>query len=297
MEENSVIESQVENPNAFKNKTKKEKTFFILNIVLNSIFYLFILFLLIFAVTQIVGSKPHKVKNIFGLGYETVETNSMVVGSTGEEIIDKSRAYMRKSSFDRNALVWVTTLNNKEKRKLKVGDIITFWDTVSYNEQHPNGFLNTHRIVKVLVDEKTNSVTGFIVQGDCYLGTEYDFELAENPNALTTTGKAQNIGLDVVKAKYIGHWDGTGKLLRFTQTGGGFALLIILPIVLFLIFEMFMVIKNMMALKAEKVSKNAEDEKQKLYDSLQAEKERMRQELLEELKKEQEIKNSENKED
>lgn len=281
-------------------KEKENKTLFIINIVVNTIFYIFIFLLLMFSISQIRGSSDDKVKNVFGLGYENVLSDSMYVkdrkGSV-YNVVDESRHHNLKSSFDKGDLIWVNTLSGKEKKKLKIGQIVTFWDTQSANPtSNPNGFLNTHRIVDIIYDSE-GSVSSLVMQGDMWRGTAYDYEIYmtnhseipyyTNQQTLLSGEYVQIIGLDVVRAKYTGHWDNAGTFVNWLSNPKKGFIFVIFIAAGFLIFEMFMVIKNVMAIKSEKLGVKADAEKEALKEemakSLEDERERIRAELLAEL--------------
>jgi len=90
-----------------------------------------------------------------------------------------------------------------------------------------------------------------------------------------------------VKAVHTGTWSGVGSAVNYLQTPVGFAIFIILPVVLLLAYQGFVLTKALLAVNKEKLeAKYAVDKEQSLKD-LEAEKEKIRKELLEELKKEQ----------
>ncbi|MGM9972171.1 MAG: hypothetical protein ACI35W_07160 [Anaeroplasmataceae bacterium] len=293
MENNTIDEVKVNDENDKLPLSKKDKIIKIVNITLNTIFYIFIFLLLIFSITQIKGSDARSVKSIFGRGYEVVLSQSMSPGSTDEAIVDESRAVARKDSFTVNDLILVKVVKEKDKTKFQVGDIITFWDTISPNPTGAaTGFLNTHRIVEV-VKNSSGAVTGYVTQGDCYLGTQYDYTIytADPSNGgaanLVYKGYAQNVSLSDIEAVYTGKLSGFGKTIKWVSNPKkGFIIVIIIPTILFLIFELVMVIFNVMSIKTQKISANATEEKEKMRAELEAEKEKMKQELLEQLRKE-----------
>lgn len=262
----------------------------IVNIVFNVIFYVFIVLLLFFSISQIVGAKEDKVKNIFTLGYETVQSDSMYPTKNYTSLA-------KKDSFEKGDLLWVKTLNysdntkvKPEDFKLKIGDIITFYDTMSSSQS----FLNTHRIVDYVVDGD-GYVTAVITQGDIYLGTylEYNTYKEANPDtyqALATSAQnfaCQNVSLSSIRAKYIGHWDNIGGAVDWLSNPKKGMVMIIIIAVAFVLFEMFMVLKNIMNIKTAKMSETSEKEKEEMKLSLEEERERIKKELLEELKKQQ----------
>lgn len=124
-------------------------------------------------------------------------------------------------------------------------------DVVTFKDPAKQGALNTHRIVEI--------VDGYYrTQGDNT--REPDFYLLENE--------------DIV-AIYSGKIAGLGGFILFIQSQLGFGLLVLLPIFLVLVYQGYKVLSAIFAIKKEKLVKEHE-----------AEKERMKQELLEELKKE-----------
>lgn len=260
---------------ALDNESKKKKALYITNIVVNSIFYAFIFVLLLFSISQIAGSKNGKVKNVFGLGYEVVASNSM------------------SPTFDTGDLIWVNT--NFKTSKLKIGDIVTFWDKVSENPtSNTEGFLNTHRIVD-FVYATDGSISAYVLQGDIYKGTADDYNsLTDAEKSLAiytyqyTSGPIQIVqSSSDIKAVYIGHWDGAGNFVNWlSNPKKGFVLVIIFT-GLFLVFEMFMVIKNVMEIRTAKLQEANEAEKEEMKKSLDEEREKMKAELLAQLRAEQ----------
>lgn len=283
------------------NAEKRNRTLFIINIVVNVIFYFFIFILLMFSISQIRGSSDDKVKNVFGIGYESVKSDSMWVSSdNGLTIIDESRARNTKSSFQKGDLVWVKTLNSKQRKNQKIGNIVTFWDT---KDAGGVGFLNTHRIVGIIYNSK-GDVSSYILQGDVYRGSDSDWILIEESyqngdistedyNSMLYKGQFQAdyiiqvVSPDLLRAKYTGHWDNAGSFVNWLSNPKKGFIFVIFIAAGFLIFEMFMVIKNVMAIKSEKLGVKADAEKEALKEemakSLEDERERIRAELLAEL--------------
>jgi signal peptidase I len=261
--------------------TKGKKALRITNIVVNTIFYIFIALLLLFSISQIAGSKDNKVKNVFGLGYEVVASDSM------------------SPTFKKNDLIWVKT-NFKEK-DLKVGTIATFFDMYSTNPtSNSKGFLNTHRIVDIVDLNDDGKVDLYVLQGDYKKGTADDYstwtdaqkEAAWN-NYQYASGPVQIVqSASDFKAIYIGHWDGTGSFINWLSNPKKGFILVIFITAIFLLFEMFMVIKNIMDIRTAKLIANKEVEKEEMKKNLDAEREKMKQELLAQLKAEQEANNN-----
>jgi signal peptidase len=156
-------------------------------------------------------------------------------------------------SFDKGDLIIVKVLKSAEEKKaLKVGDIITFYD-FDLNS------LNSHRIV----DIQTNT------NGDLLFTTKGDKE-----------GLGEDVvlkGFEDIKAIYVGKVTNLGGAINYLQTPAGFAIFIVLPTVAFLGYELFLFIRVLLKANSEKVEARVLEDKEKI-----------RQELLEEIKKEQE---------
>ena len=113
---------------------------------------------------------------------------------------------------------------------LKEGDIITYWTTV--DEQK---ILNTHRITKVISNGK-GSVPSFKTKGDNnQIEDEY-------------TVAAADIGL--------------GKAVDFLETQKGFFICIVLPLILFFLYQLYHFIKVIVTVKQENAGLSKEDEEE-----------------------------------
>ena len=164
-----------------------------------------------------------------------------------------------KDNFDPGDLIFVRMLNDKSRADLKVGDIITYYD-MSIRA------FNTHRIIEIgtFQDE-----TYIITQGD------------------NTSGADQPIRPSDAISVYRSTWVGAGTTLNYMQSSVGFALVVILPVFLILIYEGYVLAKNVLAVNKVKLQESMAIEKETAKKELEKEKERMKQELLEELKREQ----------
>ncbi len=230
----------------------------IILIVLNVFFYAFILVMLLFSVANIRAKSEDDIPNIFGRGFLSVQSDSM----NGDN----------KDSFKKGDLIFVDMLSDKEIDKLKVGDIISYFDIELRS-------FNTHRIVEVQ-DEY------FVTQGDLAAkdpGTKYVPGGENNdPNTYEIISKTQ------VKSKYVSHWNGVGKTYDFILDY--FEWTVVLPVALIVILEVVLLVRNIVKLNQEKLKEKYEKEKFEDLSDLEAAKEKLRQEILEELKKEQEEK-------
>lgn len=223
----------------------------VLKITLNSLFYLIIILLLIFSVANIKVKKENDIANVFGTGFLSVQSNSML----GD----------KDDSFEKGDMVFVKMLDEKSVLDLKVGDIVTYFD-MSIKQ------FNTHRIVEINFDDE-------------YIVTQADYNQAGQN---TNTQPDQPITFDQAIATYKSKVSGLGNTLDKLQSPTGFALFIILPVALILIFEGVMLVRNILQLNREKMEDKYAQEKEDTKKTLEVEKEKIRQELLAELKKEKE---------
>lgn len=246
-----------------------------LKIALNVVFYFIIAFLLIFSIMNINAKSNTDFPNIFGRGFLAVQSDSMTKVD-GLEI-----------SFEKGDLIYAKKLSSKEKMNLEVGQVIVYYDENLRS-------LNTHRIVYVLGDED-NKV--YFTQGNkAYSYRPFDSEKLENNYGFNDY---ETVQIEMIRGLYTGKSTGTGATIQWlTNPKGGFIFCIILPTFLFLILEIFMVIKNIMALKQSKLELAAKEDKELLKAQLEEEKEALRKEILEQLRKEvetQKIKDEEEK--
>lgn len=257
-----------------ENKEAKEKRntpLFVLKIVGNVIFYFIIIVLLLLSIMNIrAGNQNDAFPNIFGKGFLSVQTNSM----NGD----------KDDSFKAGDLIFVKVFKEKKANKLKVNDVITFYDsTVNDNK----GGLNSHRIVYINYDAEGN-VISVVCQGD-KSAKDYNWTFnpeSTEPNApqrnqeLLSSNNVQTVSLNNIKGVMTSIWHGAGKTVDGIQKNWLF--IFVLPVLAFLIFEIFMVAKNVMALKNEKKGINNDN-----VIDIEAQKEELRAQILAELRAEQ----------
>ncbi|MCR5422840.1 MAG: hypothetical protein K6E74_04305 [Bacilli bacterium] len=242
----------------------------VLSIVFNVLFYAFLVLLFVFAISNI-RSKKNNIPNIFGVGYLQVQTGSM----TG--------------TFEAGDVIWVKVANEKKVEKLKIGDVITFYDAAiaeSISEaggEDDGTYLNTHRIVDI--KDMADGSKRYICQGDYVKKSHPDavYDSTKDTNTLIQIVKAEDI-----KAVYIKNMGkGMTGLLKFAKSSLGFGLCIVLPTALLLVYEVVMLIRNLMTLNKEKIEAKMAEDKAAQQEDLELQKQRMREELLAELRDEQ----------
>ena len=209
-------------------------------------------------------------------------------------------------NFKKGDMLIDKTLSSKEKKNLKVGDVITFKDTTLGSGQGTG--LNSHRIVYI------NNEGDYYLMGDFSLrmyGSYGRYSMVEDDqesvnNWFNVQGKSDDQNLDIIshdqydliKGKVVDIWYGFGKTYdNIMNNMALYFMVFVFPVILLFLISMIFVILNIRKLVISKKKASAEPimTEDEMKQSLEAERERMRQEILAELKKEQEM--NQNKDD
>lgn len=168
-------------------------------------------------VTLSLTSNSSGVPNIFGVAPLSVQTGSM------------------EDTLNPGDLIF-SEVTNDPSYEYEKGDIVTFPITVN-----GESVLNTHRIVEVIKDE---NITYYRTQGD-------NKETNPDPDEELQTSST-------IVAKYTGaKIGGVGNILSFIRTQLGFFLCVLLPMIIFFIYEAIRVIFNIIAYNKEKALEQA----------------------------------------
>lgn len=194
----------------------------VFTVIGNVIIWLFVIFAAVVTVlTFAATSSETNVPTIAGRAILTVQTDSM------------------SPTFDPGDIIIGKKLTVDEAKALKVDDVITYEADLDGDKKFE---LNSHRIVKI--NAKDNGGITYTTRGDNNPGND-QFEVTP----------------DNVICKYTGtRIKGVGKVLGFLQTSKGFLICIVLPLVLFFIFELIKFVKKFTELKGGKAAITAEDE-------------------------------------
>jgi signal peptidase I len=233
----------------------------------NVLFYVLLVLLVLFSIANTKIKESNKdIAHVFNRGFLSVLTSSM----DGDQ----------KDSFSTEDLIFVKLLNEEQKQELKEGDIITYFKSRISGLNRPG--LITHRIYAVTEDSEGDVV--YITLGDA------SPEIPD-PNSEAYIDFSDTyfdaIHYDDVISVYTGQIKNAGNVIKSMQTANGFGLYVVLPVVLILMVEGILLTKNILALNKEKLTTKYEIEKQDAVKNLELEKEKMRQQIIEELKKEQ----------
>ena len=185
--------------------------------VIIDVIVIVILLVSIVVVALSLSSRSSGVPNIFGIAPLSVDSSSM------------------EDTLMVNDLIFCKISDNPTDRFQK-GDIVTFYQNIEGESR-----LNTHRIIEVIHD------------GDAeYYRTQGDNQKTNpEPDAYLKTPN------DIV-AKYTGNKiGGVGAFFSFIRTQLGFFLVILLPMILFFVYEAIRVIMNIIAYNKEKAAEEA----------------------------------------
>ena len=132
--------------------------------------------------------------------------------------------------------VIISKFTNDIDMKYEVGDIVTFPIRIGEEET-----FNTHRIIEIIEDD---GITHYKTQGD---------------NKVTNPVPDEKLQ---TSATIVAKWTGTripgiGGFLNFIRTQLGFFLVILLPMILFFVYEAIRVIMNVIAYNKEKAAEEA----------------------------------------
>lgn len=209
-------------------KETKSKAKKVLSIVANVLVWAFVVFSIVVTVMVLSAqSNEDGVPELFGKSMITIISDSM------------------SPTFEKGDLILIDKLVGSDGvldrvTELEVGTIITFWSAEDINRDGQKNDINTHRIV-----EKVNG--GFKTQGDKFDVPDKDIVYYN----------------DVIG---VAHEDaripGVGAVIGFLQSSLGFFLCIVLPLIIFFLYELYNFIKVLLEEKAKKapVSKETEEE-------------------------------------
>ncbi len=210
---------------------KKGQAKKVVNIVLNVLIWTFVvLSILVTALVLTAQGSKDGVPDLFGTSFITIETPSM------------------SGTYEVGDLVFLKKLGEEDKNELKAGDIITFRTSVDINGDGKIGDLNTHRIY-----EKIDGTLTFITKGD---NNPTHDNSGDNPY---TVHYSDIIGI----CTEDGRLPGAGGVINFLRSSLGFFICIVLPLILFFLYELYRFIALLVSEKSKKapaVSKETEEE-------------------------------------
>lgn len=180
--------------------------------VIIDIIVILIMIVSILVVVLSLTSKSSGVPNILGVAPLSVQSDSMADTFTTGDLL-------------------LSEVTNDPGFEYEVGDIVSFPIEID-----GESVLNTHRIVEVIGDE---NITYYRTQGD-------------NKNTNPEPDERLQSASTIV-AKYTGtKIPGLGNVLSFIRTQLGFFLCVLLPMIIFFVYEAIRVVMNILAYNNEK---------------------------------------------
>ena len=210
------------------NKTEAKK---VASIVANVLVWVFLVFAALVTVLTFVSlNAKDGLPSVFGKSFVSVQSPSM----DGD----------REGSFKQGDMLIVDKISEDEAFELEVGTIIVYFAPgIDINGDGVEGNdLNTHRIIN---KEPRGTMMVYETQGDA----------EDKPDGYYLDHTA-------VLAVYDGHskLSGIGAVADFLKSSLGFFLIVVLPMALFFLYEVYNLIKIIMEQKMKKVSASVSQE-------------------------------------
>ena len=206
------------------NKTEAKK---IVSIVLNVLTWIILVFATLVTILTFVSMNAKDgVPSIFGKSIVSVQSPSM----DGD----------KEGSFKQGDMLFVDKITANEAWDLQEGTIIVYRAPIDINGDGETGDINTHRIVEKRIDD--GGIVYFKTQGDAEAHKDnYELHYAD------------------VIAVYNGHsrLRGMGAVADFLKSSVGFLLVVVLPMALFFLYELYNLLKIIMEQKMQKAAATA----------------------------------------
>jgi signal peptidase len=166
---------------------------------------------------------------LFGKSWLTIETPSM------------------EDTYMVGDLVFMTKLSDEDKMSLQKDDIITYRAPIDINQDGITGDINTHRIYSI--DPNTGVI---VTKGDNNILPDNEGDTAY------TIHRNDVIGVCTEDGKL----GGVGNVINFLRSSLGFFLCVVLPLILFFLYELYNFISILVSERAKKapVAKETEEE-------------------------------------
>ena len=205
--------------------TKAKK---IISITLNVIVWAFLLFALLVTILTFASKNTSDgVPSVFGKSFVTVQSDSM-----------KSD---KPESFKTGDMLIIKKILPEQAKQLTEGTIIVYRAPIDIDGDGYTGDVNTHRIVSVRPD---GDITYYTTQGD-------NREMCPNPDGYELRYT------DIIGVYEGGKLAGLGGVADFLRSSLGFGLVVVLPMALFFLYELYALLKIVMDLKIKKASAGA----------------------------------------
>ena len=205
-------------------KTQAKK---ISSIVVNVLVWAFLIFATLVTVLTFVSlNAKDGVPSLFGKSFVSVQSPSM----DGD----------KEGSFKQGDMLIVTKVTEDEALELTEGMIITYRAPIDIDGDGQTGDINTHRIISKRVTD--GGIVYYQTQGDANAHPD-NYELRFTDVVAVYDGNSRLIGI--------------GAVADFLKSPLGFFLIVVLPMALFFIYEVYNLIKIIMERKVKKATEAA----------------------------------------
>ena len=206
----------------------------VLNIAANVLVWAFVALSLLTTVLVFSAQKSEDgVPALFGKSWITIETDSM------EPTIKKGSLFVINKNEG-------TSMND-----LVEGDVITYFAPIDINGDGEIGDINTHRIV-----EANHDKASFVTKGDHNLIKDNE---GDDPYTVSYNDVIGYVKAEDVDGAAIG---GVGSAIGFLRSSLGFFLCIVLPLILFFLYELYRFISILVTERAKKAPVSTETEEE-----------------------------------
>ena len=206
----------------------------VLNTIINILIVLVLITSLVIAVLALT-SKANGISNVFGYTIQPIQSDSMKGGSPDG---------YGGSEFEKGDLMIAKATDFDSSAKYELGDIVTFIS----KESDGNTRLIAHRIVDVSVDQSGGYI--YQTQGD-------NRSVAQVPDQRDVDEyiTASDIAAVYYKSDYEGKiLKGVGNVIDYLQSQQGFFFVVLLPMIIFFMYELIRVVLNATNYKKTKVN-------------------------------------------
>ena len=196
----------------------KQKTLKILSITANVLIWLFVAFAALTTILVFSAQGDEDgIPSLFGKSMITIESPSME-----KTFMEHDLVIIEKIAGTENA--------DERIRALEVDTIITYWAPIDINKDGQLNDINTHRIIEKLDD-------GFRTKGDG--NANPDTYIVKFNDVIGISTEDDNIR-------------GLGGVIGFLRSSLGFFLCVVLPLILFFLYELYNFVKILLAERAKR---------------------------------------------
>lgn len=214
------------------------------NIIINTLIVLVLIMSLLIATLALTSKANDGVPQIFGFSFHTIMSPSMEGGSTEYE----------GGGYNVGDLVIGKVTNGNTNEIYEIGDIVVY---TTEKDNTPDGVeMIVHRVIK---REEENGHFVYTTKGD------------NNTEPDATRHLASDIVAVCYDHNYHGAvWRGFGSALNYIRSSEGFFLVVLLPMIIFFLYEIIRVVLNALNYKKSKSEEDKADLEREKQEAVEA---------------------------